>query len=269
MAEPFLKWPGGKRSMLPDLLKRMPERIENYWEPFVGGGAVFFAVTDRVDGISRLSDLNEDLITTYMAVQNFPDQLIARLSEHAANHPDPDYFYRVRESTPTALIEVAARFIYLNRTCFNGLYRVNRKGKFNVSRGAYKNPTICDEGALHSASWAFEDARIDWSHFTGINELFDAQAIPGDVVFCDPPYDGVFTSYTPFKFSRDEHRQLRDCAFKWRDDGARVIITNADNEFTRDLYRDFDVERVEVLGRIACKTSGRTPAGTLIAELRP
>lgn len=270
MPEPFLKWPGGKRAMINDLIDRlvMPR---NYWEPFLGGGALFFAIGDCVMKKAYLSDLNRELIITYYVVQNLPHDLVIALKEHAAQHDDPDHFYKVRASEPEKYVDVAARMIYLNRTCFNGLYRVNKKGKFNVSRGAYKNPVICNRYALADAcTMLTRHATLKHTDFRSMESAQGASVGEGDLVFCDPPYHGVFTSYQPQGFTEKDHADLAESARYWRRRGAQVIITNSDTEFTRELYKDFDVlDRVEVRGRIACKASGRAPAGTLIAELNP
>ena len=139
-ARPFLKWAGGKRTLVPDIAKLLPETIETYWEPFLGGGAVFFSLDSRIR-TARLSDVNAELTLTYQMARNKHEELIDLLAAHESQHQDKDYYYRVREATDCkGAVEVAARFIYLNKTCYNGLYRVNKSGRFNVPRGQYRIP---------------------------------------------------------------------------------------------------------------------------------
>lgn len=264
--------------MVDEIVGRMsPPR--KYWEPFLGGGAVFFSLDGFIIDRAYLSDLNRELMTTYHIVQtNLPD-LVTVLKEHAKRHAeDPDYFYKVRDGSFFDVVEAqtnlytAARMIYLNRTCFNGLYRVNKQGKFNVSKGSYKNPQICQRYILADArsSLIKNLSSLKVTDFRSMESAHGCKVGKGDVVFCDPPYHGVFTSYQPQGFTEEDHQCLASAAYLWRERGAHVIITNSDTEFTRALYADFDVlDRVEVRGRIACKASGRAPAGTLIAELKP
>lgn len=139
-ATPFLKWVGGKRSILHDIISRLPKKFGNYFEPFVGGGALFFEISDRIQK-ANLSDFNVELVHTYEVVKTRPHKLIDLLEEHAKKHSEK-YFYEVREKFSKNKVELAARMIYLNRTCYNGLFRVNREGKFNTPFGKYKNPNI-------------------------------------------------------------------------------------------------------------------------------
>ena len=142
-AYPFLKWAGGKRAIVSDIARRLPPTFGTYWEPFVGGGAVFFALDRRLQA-AQLSDVNVELVRTYQVIRDQPERLIAALQEHAAHHSQEHYLATRELSDHPRAVEIAARMIYLNKTCFNGLYRVNRRGEFNVPMGSYKNPNICD-----------------------------------------------------------------------------------------------------------------------------
>ncbi len=229
-AAPFVKWAGGKRALIPGIAAHFPGRVKRYWEPFVGGGAVFFSFADRIDQ-AVLSDSNEELIITYQAVQSRVEELIEALREHKRRHGEKRYYLSVRSHSPTDEMEIAARFIYLNRTCYNGLYRVNRQGKFNVPRGNYKNPDICNAERLRAAAEALAKADLRAGDFAG-------QAAPGkgDFIYCDPPYDDCFTSYQPGGFTAEDQRRLRDAAKKWSAAGASVVLSNSDTPHIRGLY---------------------------------
>ncbi len=236
-AVPFLKWAGGKRSLLSDIAKYFPEKVGTYWEPFVGGGAVFFAMADRMDR-AILSDANEELICAYHVVQTQVDDLIEALREHRKKHlRDDDYYYKVRSGEfryrrPDTELEAAARTLYLNRTCFNGLYRVNSRGEFNTPKGSYENPDICNEDRLRAASRALKKARLEVGDFGEVVK-------PGasDFIYCDPPYDGCFNGYRPGGFSEDDQRRLKTAADAWAAGGADVMLSNADTRRIRKIYR--------------------------------
>lgn len=229
-AAPFVKWAGGKRALIPGIAAHFPRRVKRYWEPFVGGGAVFFSFADRIDR-AVLSDSNEELIIAYRVVKSRVEELIEALREHERRHAEQRYYLRVRSQRPTDALEIAARFIYLNRTCYNGLYRVNRQGKFNVPRGNYKNPNICNAERLRAAGKALAKAALRVGDFA-------RRAAPdkGDFVYCDPPYDGSFTSYQPGGFTAEDQRRLRDAAKKWSAAGASVVLSNSDTPHIRNLY---------------------------------
>ena len=252
-AAPFVKWAGGKRTLVPQLLRLVPSHIDTYYEPFLGGGALFFALAGRIER-AILSDTNEELILTYLAVQNHVEELIQKLKAHAAKHHDPDYYYSVREKQPRSELGSAARLIYLNRTCYNGLYRVNRKGKFNVPRGSYTNPTICDASRLRQASEALRKAKIELGSF-------EKRVVPrrGDFIYCDPPYDGTFTDYQAGGFQAEDQRLLRDCARDWQAKGAEVMLSNANTPRIRRLYqgKDFVLRETQALRSISARANGR------------
>lgn len=271
-ARPFVKWAGGKRRLIKELQVDIPEQFVRYHEPFVGGGALFFHLAGRRQPgpapWAVLSDANRRLVRTYRAVRDEPERLIARLADHAAVH-SKDSFYAVRALDPDSFVddvEVAAWFIYLNKTAFNGLYRVNRKGRFNVPIGSYVKPNICDRAGILSASAALQGAEIH-------NESFEAvldRAEPGDVVYFDPPYvpaskTASFTDYTRNGFTLDDQARLRDVAAELKMRGLRVILSNSDSPIVRDLYRSgFDMRVVQCGRSINSKASKRGRVGELL-----
>lgn len=247
--KPFVKWVGGKRNLLRILMKYVPQSFLNmivyekefpvsdgttYFEPFVGGGAVFFELHKRQwlpDKIC-LSDKNVQLVEAYEVIKSQPQKLIDQLRVHASNHSF-DYYYQIREdNNPTKNpIESTARFLYLNKTCFNGLYRENKQGEFNVPMGKYKDPNIVNEENIWAANKALQSVDVRFQDF----ELIAPS--PDDFVYLDPPYypirESSFTKYSRFDFMDDEHIRLRDFLVslpcKW-------MLTNSDTPFVRRLY---------------------------------
>ena len=256
MAYPFLKWPGGKRALMPEIAARAPARIERYAELFTGGGAAFFGLRDRIaSGV--LADVNGELVSAYVAVKHCTEELIGMLEGHQAAHADPAYYYIMREEVPADSVAAAARFIYLNRTCFNGLHRVNRAGKFNVPRGSYKNPRICDADNLRAVASALAGVDLMHGDFTEIGTALEPG--PGTFIYADPPYDGTWTGYAAGGFGAADQERLRDRAAEWAGAGATVLLSNSDTPYIRDLYSGpcFRVERVEAPRRISGKAKGR------------
>lgn len=256
-AKPFLKWAGGKRQLVPQLLKHVPAYSGRYFEPFVGGGALFFALQPDA---AVLADVNRRLMRAYGGVRYDVDGVIERLQ----NYPfDKDFFLQLRAKDIDAQIddvEVACWLIYLNKTAFNGLYRVNRKGGFNVPWGKYKNPTICDEKNLRAVSCALRRAELLCGDF----EHAVRNAKKGDLVYFDPPYvptsdTSNFTSYSEHKFDLNEQVRLRDLALRLKDKGVHVMVTNSNTKTARDLYGldEFKIRRVKARGSVAATTSSR------------
>lgn len=258
-AAPFVKWAGGKRVLIPAIVRHFPEKIGIYREPFVGGGAVFFAFADRIHK-AILSDSNKELITTYQIVKDQVDDLVDALRAHERNHKGVNYYHCVRAKDPSSNLEIAARFIYLNKTCYNGLYRVNKKGKFNVPMGSYKNPDICNEGRLRAASKALKKATLRVGDF---DELVTPDA--GDFIYCDPPYDDCFTGYQAGGFSAEDQERLRNTADKWKQVGARVMLSNSDTPLIRGLYgADYHLHKTTAPRPINSRGNGRGATAELI-----
>lgn len=267
----FIKWAGGKRQLLPEIRKHVPSSFKDYFEPFVGGGAVFFDLraAGRLTGRVTLGDRNAELVTTYKAVRDDIDGVMTLLRKHELMHTDggENYYYAVRDDQyPQAGARMAARMIYLNKTCFNGIYRVNKKGLFNVPFGDYtKNPTICDAENLRACSRALKGAVI-WR--TDFEELSSA-AIRGDFVYFDPPYVPVsatanFTSYTRDGFTLDDQERLATCAASLRRRGVSVLLSNADVPIIRKLYKDFQMREVRAKRNINSVGAKRGAVGELL-----
>ncbi len=258
-AKPFLKWAGGKRTLIPEIAQRLPDDLGTYWEPFLGGGAVFFALDSRITS-ARLSDVNAELALTYQMVRNRAEDLIASLEHHQQKHQKA-YYYQMRKQTGLeAAVDVAARFIYLNKTCYNGLYRVNKSGAFNVPIGRYVNPVICDAENIRQAGKVLSKATVTFGDFEKL------EPGGGDFIYCDPPYDGTFAGYGKDGFGEDEQRRLRNAVLKWHKLGASVMVSNADTELMRSLYGNppFIIHDVAAPRNINCKTNGRGTASELL-----
>jgi len=262
---PVLKWAGGKARLLPELLARVPETLGAYHEPFVGGGALFFALAGAGRlGRAYLSDANDGLIGVYLALRDDVDGVIAALRGHRY---DRDHYYRVRAQQPTdlSLPERAARILYLNKTCYNGLYRENRAGQFNVPFGRYANPTICDEPNLRAASAALQGVDIARRPFTSVLD----HAQPGDFVYFDPPYDPVsatanFTTYDRAGFGPDDQRRLRDVFAALAGRGVGAMLSNSDTPLVRELYAGFRIDEVQAARAINSKANGRGKVSELM-----
>ena len=252
-AKPFVKWVGGKRRVLPHLLARLPRRFGRYHEPFVGGGALFFQLAQDRAGQGHwasLTDGNPRLVRTWRAIRDDVDAVLARLSEHEARH-SREWYYRTRAVDIDAEGDdavVAAWFVYLNRTGFNGLYRVNRSGRFNVPFGRYKDPLIRDEDNLRACSEALRGVELVCGDFAEAAR----RAERGDLVYFDPPYvplssTASFTAYTADGFGPTDQERLRDLALDLKDRGVHVALSNHDTPEIRRLYRErFTVRRVFV-----------------------
>jgi len=240
--KPFVKWVGGKRQLLKqfrDLGLYPPENFDpitnTFFEPFVGGGAVFF---DLLPETAYLSDLNNELVVTYNVIKNDVENLIKSLKKHKL---DKEYFLKIRAQNPEKLsdLNTASRFIYLNRTCFNGMYRVNSKGGFNVPFGKYTNPLICDENNLRKASKALKNVEIKKQDYKEVLK----KARKGDFVYFDPPYYPVsktasFTSYTSESFLDKEQIELRDTFVELHKRGCFVMLSNSDTPFINKIYSE-------------------------------
>lgn len=249
MPRPFLKWAGGKRSILPELLSRVPTDYEAYYEPFLGGAALFFALRPEQ---AHLSDINLPLALAFLAVRDQTDALIAELSVHAASH-SKEYYIRARERFGREVDEtkLAALLIYLNKTCYNGLYRVNKSGMFNVPIGSYEDPAILDEANLRRASMALQGATIRQHSFSQVP--IDSNGF----YYIDPPYHRTFDGYDSSRFGDADHQQLADFCRALDRAGARFMVSNSDNPFVRSLYRGFRIEQVQAGRYVSCKGDQR------------
>ena len=256
-ARPFVKWAGGKRQLLEELTKGLP-RFENYHEPFLGGAAFFFRL--EAEGKIKtafLSDSNEELINAYSVIKNAVFDLMAELALPIYANSETA-FYKIRASKPTSEIERAARFIFLNKTAFNGLYRVNSKGGFNVPFGRYTNPRILDSENLLLVHRALQKDELYCGDFTIVLK----NARRGDLVYFDPPYFPIsdtsnFTGYTKVCFSQDDQKALMK-TFKTLDSrGCFVLLSNSYSDFIADLYTEFDPEVVHANRMINCKGNQR------------
>ena len=254
-AKPILKWAGGKTQMLKDLLPKVPASYGRYIEPFIGGGAMFFALNPN-DAI--IADSNPELINMYTQVADNVDKVIEYLKQYENTQ---EMFYEVRalewQELPKA--EAAARTIYLNKTCFNGLYRVNKKGKFNVPFGRYKSPNICDEEALYAASEALQKANIVCGDYLSVLKEY---ARPGDFIFLDPPYLPIseyadFKRYTKEQFYEEDHVELAKEVFRLQELGCIVILTNSNHPLVHELYEPFNIEVIQTKRYISCSGSNR------------
>ena len=254
-AKPILKWAGGKTQMLGDLLPKVPKSYGRYIEPFFGGGAMFFALQPEN---AIIADSNPELINMYRQVAENVDEVISCLKKYENSS---EMFYAVREQDWMCLSksEAAARTIFLNRTCFNGLYRVNKQGKFNVPYGKYTNPRICDEEGLKVASEALKKAEILCGDYLLV---LDHYAQAGDFVFLDPPYLPIseyadFKRYTKEQFYEEDHIELAKMIMRLQERGCHVVLTNSNHPLVHELYAPFTIDVIQTKRHISCNGSTR------------
>ena len=260
-SRPFLRWAGGKHWLLPILRNLRPKDFGDYHEPFLGGGAHYFGLrSSGYAGQCYLHDFNKELIQTYSAVQQSPGLVLDGLNRHAACHCEP-YFYELRNMDCTGMPdhEVAARMIYLNKACNNGLYRVNRQGMLNVAWGQRVRVDF-DEGNLFRASSTLQSAVIGQGDFG--NVLDDVKS--GDFVFIDPPYPNGFTQYTAVGFDDSDQHRLHSVCVELDRKNVWFAQTNSDCPFIRGLYKDFEIVPVQTRWSISCDVGGRGPVGEVI-----
>lgn len=242
LPRPFLKWAGGKGQLLNQYLPYFPQAYNTYYEPFLGGGAVFFHLRPQQ---AVLTDINPELVNVYCCVRDRVEPLIQLLMHHQERHGDP-YYYQVRAEVPENRVARAARLIYLNKTCFNGLYRVNSQGMFNVPIGRYQKPMICQPDLLRAASRTLQGCQIAIKPFETVLEQADGEK---DFVYFDPPYHPLsqtsnFTAYSQFTFGPQEQIRLRDTFTILAQRGVKVMLSNSDCPFIRELYQDFPIHAV-------------------------
>lgn len=247
LVQPFLKWAGGKRQLLPELNKYIPLKYKTYYEPFVGAGALLFDLQPKK---AVINDVNLELINCYNIIKDSLDELIEDLKKH---QNIPEYYYEIRELDrkpefqQLTQVERASRIIYLNKTCFNGLFRVNSQGQYNVPFGNYKNPKILDEVVLKAVHNFLNSSNITITN--GDFEEVVRGAKKGDFIYFDPPYDPVsdsssFTGYSLDGFSRDEQRRLKNTFDRLSKKGCYVLLSNSATDFIKDLYKDYRIEIV-------------------------
>ncbi|MEJ2733281.1 MAG: DNA adenine methylase [Anaerolineae bacterium] len=264
---PFVKWAGGKGQLLAQFQPYFPTRFERYIEPFVGGGAVFYHLYNQGRLAVKevvLIDHVEELINGYRVIQGNVEALIQELERHELHKLDADYYYRVRawdrqpEYARRSDVERAARFLFLNRTCYNGLYRVNRKGQFNVPFGRYDNPRVCNAGNLRAASRALQGVTLELGDFSRCLEW----AGPGDFIYLDPPYHPLsdtsnFTSYTATAFGVEDQRRLADLFRELDGRGCQVMLSNSSTPLIRELYQGYAQVEVQAIRAISSRGDGR------------
>jgi len=255
---PIVKWAGGKRRLLFELLNNMPACYNRYFEPFIGGGALFFEL--QPDN-AYISDMNEELINLYQIVRDNVYALIENLKIHDVSK---EYFMKIRnidreeEYQNWSKVQKAGRFIYLNRTCFNGLYRINSQGQFNVPFGNYKNPKIINENNLINCSNLLQKTEIKHADFSEILNKVKR----GDFVYFDPPYvplseTSSFTSYTKDGFDMDMQFKLRDICDELNSMGIKFLLSNSDTKLVNELYENYNIKKVFASRAINANADGR------------
>ena len=266
---PFVKWAGGKSQLMPQIVRLMPSKFDRYFEPFLGGGAVFFYIASS-DRNAFLSDTNMDLINAYKAIRNHVEDLITILRYHQTeyNKSPIRYYYQLRDRTNSLnKIENAARFITLNKTCYNGLYRVNKNGSFNVPIGRYKNPVICDADNLRNMSVVLKQS----GSYLGVSDykkILVEKADKDDFVYLDPPFHPIsntanFTSYTNNGFTLEDQKELAIIFNELTRRGCKLLLSNSNTEEIRRLYSDYShLTEVTTVNRsinaVASKRVGHT-----------
>lgn len=266
VARPLMKWAGGKTQLLPQLAASLPSRFGRYIEPFLGGGAFFFHLRPE-DAV--IADSNGELIAMYRAVAADPEGVFEALK---LMENTEEFFYELRALDWTTMTpnEVAARMLFLNRTCFNGLYRVNRKGQFNVPFGRYAKLSLPDLPNLQAAARALRCAEIIEGDYLDVLNRF---ASPGDLAFLDPPYIPVgvysdFKRYTKDQFSEDDHRKLAKEVQRLSDLGCHVLLTNSNHPLVHELYKDFHLDVIPTKRFINSRGNGRTGEDLLVTNTK-
>jgi len=271
ISQPFLKWVGGKRQIIPQIKKYMPENYNRYFEPFVGGGALFFDLEPKK---AYINDINKILVSAYKNIKNHPYEIIKKLEDlqkifyEKNNEERKIYFYEIRDAfnnTEYNLFLKTSYMIFLNKTCYNGMYRENSKGKFNVPFGRYKNPKILDKENILAVSKLLTNTIITNCSFEKAVE----NAESGDFIYFDPPYHPLsitsnFTSYSNGGFTKEDQLKLRD-VFKDLDKrNCFVMLSNSDTEFIREIYEEFTQKTVSAARSINCKAAGREKINELL-----
>jgi len=272
--KPFVKWAGGKRQLIPQIEKHIPKKFSSYFEPFLGGGALLFHLFSENKNLKgSVSDLNSDLVLSYITIRDNLDGLLKSLQKHSDNYfsDSKSYYYSVRESNPKSQFEKVSRLLFLNRTCFNGLYRVNGKGKFNVPLGRYSNPNIVQEENLRSVNQFLNQNKIiiKCQDFSSTVE----KAKKGDFVYFDPPYQPVsktanFTSYTNRNFGLNDLKRLAKVSNQLAKKGVNVLLSNSSSKQVRDLFsaKYWEIIKIEANRAINSDSNKRTGHSELLIK---
>lgn len=270
-AKPFLKWVGGKKQIVPQIKQYIPKDYYRYYEPFVGGGALFF---DLVPSEAYINDINKILISAYRNIKNHPYEIIEKLENlqkiffEKNNEERKTYFYKIRDTFNNTKYDSFLKtsyVIFLNKTCFNGMYRENSKGKFNVPFGRYKNPKILDEKNILAVSKILQNVTITDDSFEKAVE--DAKR--GDFIYFDPPYHPLsitsnFTSYSNGGFTEEDQMRLRDVFIDLDKRSCFVMLSNSDTKFIREVYKEFTQKTISAARSINCKATGRGKINELL-----
>lgn len=255
--KPFVKWAGGKRQLLDILVKESPDKFNNYYEPFLGGGALYFKLWSN-DKIKKafLNDSNAELVNTYKVIQKRVGELVEELKTSKYKNNSTNY-YEIRSKKLEDNIERAARFIYLNKTAYNGLYRVNSNGGFNVPYGKYSNPKILDEDNLQLVNESLKNAKITCGDF---KDIF-SKTKKKDYAYFDPPYhpltNGSFTKYTKNDFTSKDQERLQKCFTSLTKKKVYTMLSNSDTNYIQELYKNHIISKVYATRQINCKADKR------------
>lgn len=272
---PFVKWAGGKTQLLHQLNALAPREFDRYFEPFLGGGAFFFYLLSKRNNrvISYLSDINSELINSYEMVKNNTERLIALLRKHELGYLESpsEYYYYLRDiRKPRSNIEKAARFIALNRTCYNGLYRVNNKGSFNVPWGKYRDPVICDSKNLRNLSFVLQQTDV-FIQAGDYKDILLKKTREGDFIYLDPPYrptsyTAYFTGYTTTGFTDKDQIDLADIFEELSERKCMVMLSNSNTHVIKKMYTKLakDIKKVDTIRSINCMGAGRAGHNELI-----
>lgn len=267
---PIVKWVGGKRQLLSEINERIPKKIGTYYEPFFGGGAVLFNLQPKK---AVINDINTELINTYRVIKNSHLELIESLKQHKN---ESEYFYKMRDkdrnkSTFNKMtnIDRASRLIYLNKTCYNGLYRVNSSGEFNTPFGGYKRPNIVNEPTIKAVHEYFSNNSIEMLNIDFEKVVENAKK--GDFVYFDPPYDPIstssnFTGYNEMGFKKEDQLRLRDLCRNLNDKGVNFMVSNSASEFIQEIYSEFNIDFVKARRSVNSKANGRGEINEVIVR---
>ena len=266
---PFLKWVGGKRQLMPEIRKILPKGVANrpYYEPFIGGGALFFDLQPKR---AIINDYNEELINVYTVIRDNPNELIEDLKKHKNT---AEYFYEIRAIDRQPLfnnltkIERASRIIYLNKTCYNGLYRVNNAGEFNTPFGKYRNPNIVNEPVIRAVSKYLNSPQIQI--LNGDYELILRDIPTNSFVHLDPPYHPIsessnFTGYVQGGWNEEDQLRLRDICNRLNDNGIEFVLSNSASDFIREIYSDYIIHIVQASRAVNSNPSKRGQVGEFL-----